>query len=58
MLSPNSSENPERMSAKPFLLWGVAGLLGIVALGALVQSEPKVITLERGLGPEVVATSL
>jgi len=46
------------MSAKPFLLWGIAGILGIVALGVLVQGEPRVISLERGLGPEVEASRL
>lgn len=46
------------MSAKPFLLWGIAGILGIAALGALVRDEPQAITLERGLGPDVVATRL
>jgi len=58
MVSPNSSQKSGYMSAKPFLLWGVAGVLGIVALSALFQDQPQAISLERGLGPDVEASRL
>ena len=46
------------MSARPIILWGIAGLLGLAALGVALQDEPQVISLERGLGPAVEAARL
>jgi hypothetical protein len=46
------------MSAKPFMIWSIAGAVGLAALVAMAEPSRDVTTLEGGLGPKVETTRL
>lgn len=46
------------MTIRGFIFWGIACMLGAVAVSAMVETETPVISLENGLGAEVEITRL